>query len=63
MSRLTRPKLLVVKLAVNADRNTVELVEQIAKCLHIAIGQQEKPLEYIQLTEIRTTNKQEVAHG
>ena len=60
MTRLTdSTKHLVLELHVNDDRNTLQLIEQIAKTLNIASSTKEQ-VEYVQLMHVRHINKEAV---
>jgi hypothetical protein len=50
-------KVIILECRVNMTRDTVELVEQVAKVLDVDIGERDGH-EWIQLTHIRNINKE-----
>jgi hypothetical protein len=53
-------KVIILECRVNADRDTVQLVEQTAKTLNLKVGKHESH-EWVQLMHIRNINKEKVS--
>lgn len=59
MSRLTpNTKHIIFELEVNEDRNTLQLIEAMAKAIYVAPSERQRH-EYLQLMHVRDINKQE----
>lgn len=60
MSRFaTTTKVLILECRVNAERDTVELIEQTARTLNLKVGEHDDQ-EWVQLMHIRTINKETI---
>lgn len=58
MTRLAdSSKMVILELHINATRDTIHLVEQIAKVLAVDIGEGERN-EWVQLMHLRNINKE-----
>jgi hypothetical protein len=50
-------KMVVLEMHINSERDTVDLVEQVAKVLDVDIGEHEER-EWVRLMHLRTINKE-----